>query len=142
MIILDTNVISEIQKTDASAAVEAWFDAQALPSLWLTTITVAELRYGAALLPMGRKRAALDRLIELYVETWFADRIAPFDLSATILFADRAAQAAARGRKIDGFADAAIAAIALSRGFAVATRDGRPFRDMGVEVIDPWAQAR
>lgn len=140
MIVLDTNVVSEIQKAEADHAVEAWFDRQALPSLWLTTITVAEMRYGTALLPPGKKRTSLDRLIETYIENLFADRIAPFDLSATSIFADRAAAAAGRGRKIDGFADAAIAAIALSKGFAVATRDARPFRDMGVQVINPWAE--
>lgn len=139
MIVLDTNVVSEIQRPGADANVVAWFDAQSLPTLWLTTITVAELRYGVALLDPGRRRAALERLIETYVENLFAGRIAGFDLAATAVFADRAARARQQGREVRGFADAAIAAIALSRGFAVATRDAGPFRDMGVTIIDPWA---
>ena len=138
MILLDTNVVSEIQRPEADPNVVAWFDAQSLPTLWLSTITVAELRYGIALLEPGRRRAALERLIETYVENLFAGRIAGFDLAATSLFADRAARARLQGREVRGFADAAIAAIAISRGFAVATRDTRPFRDMGAAVIDPW----
>lgn len=140
MIVLDTNVVSEIQKAAADASVEAWFDRQALESLWLTTVTVAELRYGIAQLEPGKKRIALEQLVETYVGDLFAGRIADFDLSSTIAFAAHAAEAKRKGREVKGFADAAIAAIALSRGFAVATRDVRPFQDMGVEVINPWDQ--
>ena len=140
MIVLDTIVVSEIQKQNVDPNVEAWFDRQALASLWLTTIGVAELRYGAALLELGKKRAALEKLIAAYVDGLFAGRIAEFDLPCTTFFAARAAEAKRNGREVKGFADAAIAAIALSKGFAIATRDVRPFRDMGVQVINPWQQ--
>jgi len=140
MIVLDTNVVSEIQKQNVDPNVEAWFDRQALASLWLTTVVVAELRYGAALLDPGKKRTAFEKLIDTYVDELFAGRIAAFDLSSTTLFAANAAEAKRDGREVKGFADAAIAAIALSKGFAVATRDVRPFQDMGVEVINPWQQ--
>lgn len=140
MIILDTNVISEIQKQTVDPNVEAWFDRQALASLWLTTINVAELRYGAALLDPGKKRTAFETLIEAYVDELFAGRIATFDLASATLFAAHAAEAKRNGREVRGFADAAIAAIALSKKFAVATRDVRPYRDMGVDVINPWEQ--
>ncbi len=140
MIFLDTNVISEIQKQNVDPNVEAWFDRQSLESLWLTTIVVSELRYGAALLDPSKKRTAFEKLIGAYVDGLFAGRIATFDLSSTTLFAAHAAEAKRSGREVKGFADAAIAAIALSKGFAVATRDVRAFRDMGVEVINPWDQ--
>lgn len=140
MIVLDTNVVSEIQKAAADPNVEAWFDRQALESLWLTTVTVAELRYGIAQLDPGTKRIALEQLVETYVGDLFAGRIADFDLSSTTTFAAHAAEAKRKDREVKGFADAAIAAIALSKGFVVATRDVRPFQDMGVEVIDPWRQ--
>lgn len=138
MIVLDTNVLSESMKPNADPNVMAWLNDQSPTSVWLTTITVAELRYGAARLDPGKKRTALESLIETYVSTVFESRIAVFDLPATILFAERAADARRRGREVKGFADAAIAAIALAKGFAVVTRDTGPFRDMGVEVIDPW----
>jgi predicted nucleic acid-binding protein len=124
-------------KPQPDTNVMAWLNAQAPASVWLTTITVAELRYGAARLDPGRKRSGLEGLISAYVEEVFKDRIASFDLPATVLFAERAANARRKGSMVE-FADGAIAAIALARGFAVATRDARPFIDMGVEVIDPW----
>ncbi|WP_138934271.1 type II toxin-antitoxin system VapC family toxin [Roseovarius arcticus] len=83
--------------------------------------STAKLLYGAALLDTGEKRVAIEKLIDAFVDGLFAGSIAAFDLSSTRLFA-------------------ALAAIALSKGFAVATRDVRPFRDMGVEVINPWQQ--
>ncbi|ORE92709.1 PIN domain-containing protein [Aurantimonas sp. 22II-16-19i] len=138
MIVLDTNVLSETMKPDPDPNVIAWLNRQSPSSLWLTTITVAELRYGAAKLPHGRRRMAFERMIEAYVSDAFRNRIATFDLPATTMFARRAADAARAGREVKGFADAAIAAIALAKGFSVATRDVRPFDDMGVAVVDPW----
>lgn len=142
MIVLDTNVLSESMKPDADPNVIAWLNDQSPASVWLTTITVAELRYGVAQLERGRKRTRLEGLVEAYVSDVFEGRIASFDLPATTLFAERAAEARRRGRAVKGFADAAIAAIALAKGFAVATRDTGPFREMGVEVINPWKSRR
>lgn len=136
MIVLDTNVLSETMRPDPDPNAMEWLNAQSPASLWLTAITIAELRYNAAKLPRNQRRTALESLIDTYILDVFAGRIAPFDLSATTLFAERAADAA---QEVRGFADAAIAAIALARGFAVATRNTAPFKAMGVdEVIDPW----
>ena len=141
MIILDTNVVSEIQKDTADPNVVAWFDRQSLSTLWLTTVTVAEMRYGAALLPEGKKRRAIEQLIEVYVDDLFAGRIASFDLGSATYFGTQAAHAKKQGREVQGFADAAIAAISWSKGFKVATRDVAPFQAMACEVINPWDQA-
>lgn len=138
MIVLDTNVISETMRAEPNANVMAWLNDQHLVSLWLTAITVAELRFGAVRLAEGRRRSILTERIETAVTSMFADRIAVFDVDAAWFLAERAAVAEARGARVE-FADAAIASTALARGFSVATRDTAPFRAMGVEVIDPWA---
>ena len=86
----------------------------------------------------GKRRSALAERIETAVTGMFKGRIADFGIEAAGLLAERAANAEARGERV-GFADAAIAAIALTKGFAVATRDTRPFQNMGVDVINPWS---
>ena len=138
MIILDTNVISEIPRDSANPNVIAWFDRQSLSTLWLTSITVAEMNYGTALMPEGKKRRATEQLNEVYVDEFFKDRIAHFDLDCARYFALQAAKAKAQGLEVRGFADAAIAAIAWSKGFKVATRDVAPFKAMECDVINPW----
>lgn len=138
MIVLDTNVISETMRVEPNANVMAWLNDQHLASLWLTTVTVAELRFGAARLAEGRRRSTLIERIETAVTEIFSGRIAVFDVDAAKFLADRAAAAEARGERVE-FADAAIASTALVRGFSVATRDTAPFRAMGVEVVDPWS---
>lgn len=141
MIILDTNVVSEIQKDNADPNVVAWFDRQSLSTLWLTSITVAEMKYGAALLPEGKKRRTIEQLIDVYVGELFKDRIAAFDTDCAKYFGPQAAHAKQQGREVKGFADAAIAAISWSKGFKVATRDVAPFEAMACTVINPWNQA-
>jgi predicted nucleic acid-binding protein len=138
MIVLDTNVLSETMRKEPHPNVMAWLNAQDLDALWLTSITVAELRFGAARLPSGKRRSALIEHIETAVSEIFAGRIAEFGIDAAGFLAERAAEAEAHGKRVE-FADAAIAAIALAKGFSVATRDIEPFRAMGVDVIDPWA---
>ena len=137
MIFLDTNVISETMKPGPDPFVMEWLNRQDLGSLWLTVITVAELRYGVARLEPGRRRNDLETRINAMVNEVFSSRVASFNESATGVFADKAASARRKGRMVE-FADAAIAAIAISSGFAIATRDTGPFLDMGAEVIDPW----
>ena len=138
MIILDTNVISETMRPKPDANVMRWLNAQHLDALWLTAITVAELRFGAARLAEGKRRTALAERIENAVSGMFGGRIANFGIEAAGFLGERAASAEARGERVE-FADAAIAAIALTKGFAVATRDTGPFHTMGVDIIDPWA---
>lgn len=136
MILLDTNVISEPMRT-ADGRVVAWIDAQPLETLYLAAITVAELRFGVATLPTGKRRDALHDRLEQQVLPLFTGRVLPFDLAASQAFADLMARARAAGRAI-GATDGYIAAIASANGFAVATRDTSPFIAAGVRVINPW----
>lgn len=118
----------------------AWIDAQAIETLYLSTITVAELRFGIKALPSGRRKTELDRRLEADVLPLFDGRIVPFDMDATQAFANLMAKAGRDGRAISK-ADGYIAAIAVSRGFPVATRDVSPFLAAGLSVIDPWTSA-
>ena len=136
MILLDTNVISEAMKPAPDDTVRAWLDEQAAETLYLSSVTIAELLFGIGALPAGKRK---DRLTEALggVMELFANRVLPFDIAAARHYADLAvkARAAAKGFPTpDGY----IAAIAASRGFAVATRDTSAFDAAGVAVINPW----
>ena len=137
MILLDTNVVSEAMKPEPAAAVRAWLDAQAAATLYLSSVTIAELMFGIGALPNGRRKdkltAALGGVLEL-----FADRILPFDARAARRYAELAVRARAAGK---GFPtpDGYIAAIAAAHDFAVASRDTSAFTAAGLVVIDPWA---
>lgn len=137
MILLDTNVISEPQRQSPNARVLAWLDAQALETLYLSTITVAELRAGIALMPVGKRRDSLHENLEKRLLPMFANRTLSFDMACTKAYADLLANSRAAGLAIDA-ADAFIAAIALANGFTVATRDTSPFEAAGLDVINPW----
>lgn len=139
MIVLDTNVVSEAMTRDPHPRVRAWLDAQAAETLFLSSVTVAELSFGIGALPKGRRKdnlaAALDAVMEL-----FEARILPFDTAAARRYGDLAVQARAAGK---GFPtpDGYIAAIAAAHGFAVASRDASAFAAAGLTVIDPWTAA-
>jgi toxin FitB len=137
MILLDTNVISEPWKPEPDARVLAWIDAQAIETLYLSAITVAELRFGIAAMPDGRKKAILHDRLEREVLPLFSGHVLPFDLDATGAYAALMAQAKALGRAI-GKADGYIAATAATHGLMVATRDKSPFEAAGLKIIDPW----
>lgn len=137
MILLDTNVVSEPLRQAPDARVIAWIDAQALDTLFLSAITVAELRAGVALLPAGKRRTALHTSLETRVLPLFSGRVLPFDMGCTQSYADLMARARASGLGI-ATADATIAAIAAANGLTVATRDTGPFEAAGVAVINPW----
>lgn len=136
MIILDTNVISEVMKPNASPSVLAWLDRQAEDALYLTTVTIAEISAGVHKLEAGRRRDGLERRLKDTVEL-FSDRLFPFDLGAALMFGEVLAIARRRGRAI-GLQDGLIAAIAVHRKAAVATRDASPFEAADVEVVNPW----
>jgi hypothetical protein len=137
MILLDTNVVSEPLRPSPDARVIEWIDAQALETLFLSAITVAELRAGLALLPAGKRRAGLQRSLETRVLPLFSGRVLPFDLGCTHAYADLMARTRASGLAIAS-ADGYIAAIAAANGLTVATRDTGPFEAAGAAVINPW----
>ncbi|MBI4998886.1 MAG: type II toxin-antitoxin system VapC family toxin [Rhodocyclales bacterium] len=138
MILLDTNVVSEPLRHAPNARVIEWIDAQPVETLYLSAITVAELRAGVALLPTGKRRTGLHDNLERQVLPLFAGRIPAFDLACTQAYAELMAKARSAGLAIAA-ADAYIAAIAAANGFAVATRDTSPFEAAGITVINPWA---
>lgn len=137
MVILDTNVISEPLKPAGDATVLEWLDQQDIETLYLTAVTVAELRFGIAALPLGRRKRRLEDEFEQRILSLFKGRILPFDELATVAYARIRAKAKIDGNAI-GIADGFIAAIADHHGFAVATRDISPFEAAGIAVINPW----
>jgi len=137
LILLDTNVISEPLRLKPDPAVVAWIDEQVIETLFLSTISVTEMRYGIVVLPDGKKRQGLRTSLDEHILPLFESRILPFDLAAAELCAELRARARASGEGV-GSTDSFIAAIAASRGLTVATRDLQPFKAMGVDVISPW----
>ena len=136
MIVLDTNVVSEAMKPDPAPAVRAWLNEQAAETLYLSSVTLAELLFGIAALPAGKRRNMLGRALDGLMEL-FGDRLLPFDADAARHYAGLAILARSAGR---GFPtpDGYIAAVASSRGFIVASRDKAPYEAAGVTVLDPW----
>lgn len=136
MIVLDTHVVSEAMKPQPNPAVLAWLNEQVAETLYLSSVTLAELLFGIAALPAGKRKdmlaQALDGLMGL-----FRGRVLPFDIDAARHYAELAVMARASGR---GFPtpDGYIAAIAASRGFIVVSRDTAPYQAAGVVVINPW----
>jgi predicted nucleic acid-binding protein len=137
MIVLDTNVISELWKAEPDANMLAWIDAQMVETLYLSTITVAELRFGLATMPEGKRRTIYQDRLEREVLPAFSGRVLSFDLDASQAYAELMARARAAGKAI-GKADGYIAATASARGLMVATRDTSPFEAAGLNVINPW----
>jgi predicted nucleic acid-binding protein len=137
MILLDTNILSELMRVAPSPAVMSWLAAQPASSLFISAVTEAELRYGVLLLPEGRRRADLMAALEAMLAEDFSGRILPFDSAAALAFALIAASRRQAGKPVSQF-DAQIAAIARSRGAALATRNVADFAECGVEIINPW----
>ena len=136
MIILDTNVVSEEMKPEPNPVVRAWLNDQAAETLYLSSVTLAELLFGIAALPLGKRKDMLALTLEGLMGL-FKDRVLPFDVEAARHYADLAVVAKVSGR---GFPtpDGYIAAIAASRGFIVASRDTAPYEAARVTVINPW----
>ena len=137
MILVDTNVISEPLRKAPEARVIAWMDAQPLETLYLSAITIAELRFGVASLPAGKRRDGLHESLERQVLPLFTNRVLSFDLAASQAYAELMAKARFAGLAI-GVSDGYIAATATAHGMRVATRDTAPFEAAGVLVINPW----
>ncbi len=128
-------------RANGDPAVADWLDRQPAETLFLTTVTLAELLLGLEIMPLGERRSRLEARIAAVFATFGERRILAFDVRAARLFSMLVARARAAGRTI-GVADGQIAAIAAAHGFAVATRDGAPFIAAGVPVIDPWKPSR
>ncbi|MDO4775814.1 MAG: type II toxin-antitoxin system VapC family toxin [Cardiobacteriaceae bacterium] len=137
MILLDTNVISEPLSVQGAPIISTWLSNQVLETLYLSAITVAELRYGLAVLPDGKRKSGMSEDLENRLLPLFSGRILSFDDAASQQFAAIQALARRQGTPL-GWADAAIAAIAKSHHMTVATRDTQPFIVAGVAIINPW----
>ncbi len=118
--------------------VVAWIDAQAVETLYLSAVTVADLRSGIAAMPDGKRRQILHERVEGELLPVFAGRVLPFDLDASRAYAELMAKARLVGQSLN-MADAYIATIAAARDFVVASRDVAPFQAAGVSTISPWA---
>ncbi len=136
MVVLDTNVVSEAMRPSAAPAVIDWLNRQPAETLFLTSVTLAELLFGISALPECKRKHALASTLDGLLEL-FGERILPFETKAAQSYAALASHARAVGK---GFqtSDGYIAAIAKATGFSVATRDTAPFDAVGVAVINPW----
>lgn len=140
MIVLDTNVISELMRAEPAPIVVRWVDAQPAASLYATSLAQSEILLGIALLPRGKRREALSTAAAAIFEQDFAGRVLPFGSDAARAYADLAAARRRAGRPISTI-DAQIAAIARSRDAKLATRNVADFDGCHVDVIDPWLGA-
>ena len=137
MIVLDTNVISALMRKEPEKPVVKWLDAQPAASVWITAITVMEVRFGLQTMPKGRRQDALIRAFELMLKSMIEGRIASFDAEAGIQAAELMAQRKRTGRPAE-VRDTMIAGIVLANRAALATRNTQHFEDLPVTVINPW----
>jgi predicted nucleic acid-binding protein len=137
VIVLDTNVLSELMRSQPAAAVFDWVAAQPRATLCTTSVNKAEILYGIAALPEGRRRAALAAAAEAMFTDDFAGRVLPFDEEAAVHYADIVAARRREGRPIEAF-DAQIAATARAAGAELATRDVADFAGCSLALVNPW----
>ena len=137
MFAIDTNVASELMRPEPTPAVAAWIASRDAQEMYLTAVSEAELRYGVAIMPVGKRRNALEAAMTRWLDLGFRERVLPFDSAAARAYAEIAAERRQTGRTI-GEADCQIAAICRSRGAVLVTRNVRDFRDTGVDVVNPW----
>ena len=137
MIILDTNIVSELLRPEPNRTVTVWFERQDPATLHTTSVTLAEILFGLELMPDGSRRAGLTFGIGRIFATRFADRVLAFDQAAAVTYASIRAGRRKSGRPMTEF-DGQIAAIARSRNAVLATRNTRDFTGCGIELVDPW----
>ena len=137
MILVDTNVLSALMQATPDATVIDWLDRQPADSVWLTSLTVFEARFGLALLRRSRRRLQLERALHRVLNEDLANRIVDFDSAAAAAAAEVAADRQRRGRVVD-LRDMLIAGIALARRASIATRNTRHFEGLDVPVVNPW----
>ena len=138
MIILDTNVLGALMRTAPEAPVVAWLNRQPADSVWITSITLFELRFGLALLPSRRRRHALEAAFARLLGEDLENRVLNFDSAAATEAASLAAARQKNGRLVD-MRDTQIAGIVLARRATLATRNVRHFSDLKISIVDPWA---
>ena len=139
MMILDTNVLSALMQRQPDSAVVEWLDRQSADTVWITSVTLFEARYGLKLLADGQRKALLEQRFDELVQLDLANRIAVFDVRAAEQAAHLAADRKARGRPVD-MRDTFIAGIAIARGATLATRNAKHFEDLPTPVVNPWAE--
>jgi toxin FitB len=137
VIVLDTNVISELARRVPDTGVLAWLDSLEISDVATTAVTAAELRYGIARLPDGHRKRELSVVIRGILTQDFHGRVLPFDERSSVQYADIVADRERIGRPI-GVADAQIAAICRDLGAPLATRNTADFEETGIELVDPW----
>ncbi len=137
MIVLDTNVVSELLRPRPNADVLQWLDTQAPETLWLCSLVTAELLYGVARLPTGRRKQQLTQALQAIIHEDFDLRVLPFDLEASLVYADIVARQESQGQPVS-MADAQIAATCLRHDATLATRNVRDFEALGVILVNPW----
>jgi hypothetical protein len=137
VIILDTNVLSALMRQAPDLPVVHWLDDQQADSVWITSVTLFEARFGLAVLPKGKRRQALEAAFARLLSEDLENRVLAFDTAAATESASLAAERQKAGRPVD-FRDTQIAGIALSRRATLATRNTRHFQDLRVPVVDPW----
>ena len=141
MFVMDTNVASELMRPNPTRAATTWIAGHDAGEIYLTAVSEAELLYGVAIMPNGKRRNAIEAAINRWLNLGFRDRIVPFDSAAARAYAEIAADRRRAGRPI-GEADCQIAAICKSRDAILITRNVRDFQGTGVEVVDPWDAAQ
>ena len=137
MIVLDTNVISELMRPQPDAGVLGWMDRQPMRSIWTTTVTLYELRSGILSMRTGRKRTMLNEFFERWLETVLERRILNFDTEAAERAAEITAVRTTKGRPVDS-RDTMIAGIVLANHATLATRNVWHFEDIAKSVVNPW----
>jgi toxin FitB len=138
MIILDTNVLSALMQQSADEKVVRWLDKQPRSSIWTTSITILEIRFGLQILPLGKRRSALIQSFERVLVEKLENRVASFDPAAAEQSSDLMAMRHKKGRPGE-LRDTMIAGIVLASRATLATRNTSHFHDLSVSVIDPWA---
>jgi predicted nucleic acid-binding protein len=137
VIVLDTNVLSALMRTNPETVVVEWLDRQPADSVWVTSITVFEARFGLALLPKGRRRNGLERAFDRVLTEDLSNRVLALDEMAAVTAGLLAAERQRQGRTVD-LRDTLIAGIAQARRATIATRNARHFEGLDVPVVDPW----
>ena len=138
MMILDTNVLSALMQREPDVTVVGWLDGQSADTVWITSVTLFEARYGLQLLADGQRKALLVERLDELVQLDLEHRIAVFDVRAAQQATHLAAERKARGRPVD-MRDTFIAGIAIARGATLATRNTKHFEDLPIPVVNPWA---